>query len=82
MIDRQGMTERDQFTGAFGAHDAGQLGNAENIPFFDISLYNQLQCFWAHGHRAPRNGQPHAVCFRADIYHTCLAAVVKMGKLL
>jgi len=74
------MTERDQFGGAFGAQDAGQLCDGQHIPLLQCALADQLKGGLLHPDFAACDGHALALRLFADIHHMGAPFAIQMGK--
>src|SRR5580692_8570561 len=50
--NRERVTQRDQFMGALGGHDAGNAGDAEHIALFRVAFADDVERLWLHDHTA------------------------------
>ncbi len=81
MGNGQGMTQGDQFGGALGGINAGNLGNGEHIALFEAASTNEIERGWFHHHFTPGNGMAFGIRLGAYINHVEATGFIKMGQL-
>jgi len=76
------MTQRDQVSGAFGSHDAGQSRDAEDVAFLGGTIANHRQRGGLHADTAGGDGDAAGFGFFANTDHQRAALIVKMCKVV
>jgi len=79
--DGKGMTEWNQFVGAFGRHDAGNSRGAEHVAFFRVTLAHNVERRRLHHDAALCDRFTRGYGFTRNIHHAGFAARAEMAEL-
>ncbi len=74
------MTERDQFGGALGRHDAGKPRHREHVALGDIARGDAGERLLAHHDAGARHRHPVGLRLVRDVDHSGAALGVEMGE--
>ena len=75
------MAKRDQFGGAFGCLDSGNLCNRQDVALGDLVFFDHISRRHGHFEGAGGASHPPLQSFLADVDHVRSTLVIHMGEI-